>query len=136
VALPTHWPASVYGLEIGIVGTDGVIDIEDTHRDVILASSKPQGAGYSPKGFTPESARYVDFLTSYPPGDVHMGQLWGPMREETNSWFSRLYTGVATPHATAQDGHHNLLLTMAMDLSARRGAPVKLPAPLGELGRG
>ena len=30
-ALPTVWPGSVYGLEIGIVGTEGVIDIEDTH---------------------------------------------------------------------------------------------------------
>ena len=134
-ALPTQWPGAVYGIEIGIVGTEGVIDIEDTHRDVVLASSKPQGAGYRPKGFAPEAPRHVDFLTSYPPGDMHMGQLWGPMREETNSWFSRLYTGTATPHATAQDGHRNLLLTMAMDLSARRGTPVKLPAPLGELGQ-
>ena len=35
-ALPVVWPGSVYGLEIGIVGTEGVIDIEDTHRDVIV----------------------------------------------------------------------------------------------------
>lgn len=136
MALPTHWPASVYGLEIGIVGTDGVIDIEDTHRDVILASSKPQGAGYSPKGFTPESARYVDFLTSYPPGDVHMGQLWGPMREETNVWFGRLYTGMATPHATPRDGHRNLVLTKAMDLLARRGAPGSCPSTSPNWARG
>jgi len=134
-ALPTHWPGAVYGLEIGIVGTHGVIDIEDTHRDVVLATSKPQGAAYNPDGWAPESTRHVDFLTSFPPGDVHMGQLWGPMREETNAWLGRLYTGAATPHATAQDGHRNLLLTMAMDLSAKTGAPVKLPAPLGELGQ-
>ncbi|MGE0256198.1 MAG: Gfo/Idh/MocA family protein [Alphaproteobacteria bacterium] len=135
-ALPTHWPGAVYGLEIGIVGTDGVIDIEDTHRDVILATAKPQGAAYNPDGWAPESTRHVDFLTSFPPGDIHMGQLWGPMREETNAWFGRLYTGMATPHATPQDGHRNLVLTKAMDLSARRGAPVKLPVDLAELGQG
>jgi hypothetical protein len=49
------------------------------------------------------------------------------MREETATWFNRLINGVPTPHASAADGHRNLLLTMAMDLSARRGEPVKLP---------
>ena len=53
--------------------------------------------------------------------------LWGPMREETLTWFNRLAKGFATPHATAADGHRNLLLTMAMDLSARTGRPVQLP---------
>jgi len=126
-ALPVVWPGAVYGLEIGIVGTEGVIDIEDTHRDVVLASHHPQGAGYAPDGFEPEFQRHVDFLTSYPPGDLYDGQLWGPMREETNAWFARLHTGLDTPHASAADGHRNLLLTMAMDLSAARNEVVDLP---------
>jgi predicted dehydrogenase len=126
-ALPTVWPGAVYGLEIGIVGTKGVIDIEDTHRDVVLATQIPQPAGYTSKGYEPDSQRYVDFLGSYPPGDVSDGLLWGPMREETMTWFHRLSNGTATPHATARDGHRNLILTMAMDHSARIGAPVSLP---------
>lgn len=125
-ALPEVWPGAVYGLEIGIVGTEGVIDIEDTHRDLVMATNFAQGAGYAPEGYT-APARHVEFLTSYPPGDLYDGQLWGPMREETNAWYQRLYTGQRTPHATAQDGHRNLLLTMAMDLSAKRGVPVDLP---------
>ncbi|MGE4658496.1 MAG: Gfo/Idh/MocA family oxidoreductase, partial [Gammaproteobacteria bacterium] len=32
--LPVVWPGSVYGLEIGVIGTKGVIDVEDTHRDL------------------------------------------------------------------------------------------------------
>ena len=126
-ALPVVWPGAVYGLEIGIVGTRGVIDIEDTHRDVILAAEESQGPGYNPKGYDPGFARNVDFLGSYPPGDLHEGRIAGPMREETLSWLDRLVTGRSTVHATAADGHRNLLLTMAMDLSARTGAPVKLP---------
>ncbi len=126
-ALPTEWPGAVYGLEIGIVGTKGVIDIEDTHRDVIMATEIPQPAGYTSKGFRPPAPRHVDFIGSYPPGDVSGGLLWGPMREETLTWYNRLTTGVRTPHATAADGHRNLLLTMAMDLSARTGRPVPLP---------
>ena len=133
-ALPELWPGAVYGLEIGIVGTKGVIDIEDTHRDLVLASEVAQGAGYSPEGFAPGAPRHVEFLTSYPPGDIWNGQLWGPMREETNAWFGRLYTGLKTPHATAAEGHRNLIMTMAMDLSAARGEVVTLPVDLDELG--
>ena len=132
-SLPVVWPGAVYGIEIGIVGDKGVIDIEDTHRDLVLASDVAQGAGYSPDGFSPGAPRHVDFLTSYPPGDLHDGQLWGPMREETNAWFQRIYQGQSTPHATAADGHRNLLLTMAMDLSAARGEPVSLPPDPEEL---
>jgi predicted dehydrogenase len=133
-ALPTVWPGAVYGIEIGIVGTRGVIDIEDTHRDLVLASEISQGGGYNPLGFEPEFERHVEFLTSYPPGDIWNGQLWGPMREETNAWFSRVYTGLTTPHATAADGHRNLLLTMSMDLSAKTGKVIDLPANIDELG--
>ena len=125
-ALPTVWPGSVYGLEIGIVGTEGVIDIEDTHRDLVLASTKPQGHGYNPSGFEPTAPRHVDFLTSYPPGDIYNNQLWGPMREETNSWFQRLYIGSDTPHATANDGHKNLVMTMAMDASSKIGEKIEI----------
>ncbi len=127
-ALPVVWPGSVYTIEVGIVGTEGVITIDDTHRDIVMASEKGQPAGY-----TPDVKRNVDFLGSYPPGDIAFGQLWGPMREETNGWFSRVHTGLETPHATAADGHRNLLLTKAMDLSAKRGKAVKLPVEPEEL---
>ncbi len=54
------------------------------------------------------------------------------MRDETNSWLTRLCMGVETPHATAANGHRNLILTMAMDLSAARGKALKLPLDLDE----
>ncbi|MFC4008509.1 Gfo/Idh/MocA family protein [Nonomuraea purpurea] len=135
-ALPAIWPGSVYGLEIGIVGSTGVIDIEDTHRDVIVASEQGQPAGYRSRGFEAPATRHVDFVGSYPPGDLSDGLLWGPMREETMSWFARLTKGVATPHATAREAHANLLNTMAMDLSASRGKPVPLPISPEELRAG
>ena len=39
-ALPVTWPAAVYSLEVGIIGTTGVLTIDDTHRDIVLAVSK------------------------------------------------------------------------------------------------
>ena len=91
-------------------------------RDVVLATTHPQAAGY-----TPEAKRHVDFLGSYPPGDMALGELWGPMREETNAWLSRVALGLPTPHATAAEAHNRLMLTKALDLSARRKRPVALP---------
>ena len=135
-ALPKVWPGAVYGLEIGIVGDKGVIDIEDTHRDVIIATEYNQGPAYKPEGLKMEANRNVDFLTSFPPGDIHDGELWGPLREETNSWFGRIYMGKKTPHAKAAEGHRNLVLTMAMDLSAKIGKEIKLPIDPEELMKG
>lgn len=125
--LPVVWPGAVYGIQIGIVGTKGVIDVEDTHRDLVLATEEKLPAGYTTRSFEPPQERHVDFLTSYPPGDIWNNQFWGPMREETISWFTRIMMGVDTPHASAADGHRNLLLTMAMDRSAALGKEIALP---------
>ena len=42
-ALPVTWPGAVYSLEVGITGTDGVLTIDDTHRDMVLAVSQAAG---------------------------------------------------------------------------------------------
>lgn len=121
-ALPVTWPASVYSLEVGIVGTEGVLTIDDTHRDMVLAVSAPQSEGYAP-----DKTRLVDFMGSYPPGDMALGELRGPMRDETESWLNRVAMGVPTQHATAAEAHNRLMLTKALDLSAKRKQPVALP---------
>ena len=121
-ALPVTWPGAVYSLEVGINGTDGVLTIDDTHRDMVLAVSKPQEEGYAP-----DKTRLVDFLGSYPPGDMALGELRGPMADETVSWLNRVSLGLPTQAATAAEAHRNLMLTKALDLSARRKQAVKLP---------
>jgi predicted dehydrogenase len=137
-ALPAVWPGSGYGLELSLIGTRGAIDIDDSHRDVILASEVPQpctgwGESVDPGEADSAAPRHVDYLASYPPGDWVDGQLWGPMREETTAWLARLVDGARTPHATVADGHRTLLLTMAMDLAATRCAEVELPVDPAEL---
>jgi predicted dehydrogenase len=121
-ALPITWPGAVYSLEVGIVGSEGVLTIDDTHRDMVLAVSRPQSEGYNP-----DERRLVDFMGSYPPGDMVHGELIGPMAEETNSWLNRVSTGMATQAATAREAHNRLMLTKALDLSARLKKPVPLP---------
>jgi len=121
-ALPVVWPGAVYSLEVGITGTEGVLTIDDTHRDIVLATSKGQGEGYAP-----DAARRVDFLGSYPPGDMALGELRGPMREETEQWLNRISMGLPTQHATAAEAHNRLMLTKAFDLSAKRRKAIPLP---------
>ena len=121
-ALPKVWPGAVYSLEVGIVGTEGVLTIDDTHRDIVLATEGAQGEGYAP-----DAARRVDFLGSYPPGDMALGELRGPMRDETEQWLNRLAVGVPTQHATAAEAHNRLMLTKAFDLSAKLKRALPLP---------
>ena len=115
-------PGAVYSLEVGITGTEGVITVDDTHRDIVLATTNESGEGYAP-----DNARRVDFLGSYPPGDMVLGELRGPMREETEQWLNRICMGLTTQHATAAEAHNRLMLTKAFDKSARLKRPIPLP---------
>jgi len=121
-ALPIVWPGAVYSLEVGITGTEGVLTIDDTHRDIVLATTKSQSEGYAP-----DEQRRVDFLGSYPPGDMALGELRGPMREETEQWLNRISMGLTTQHATAAEAHNRLMLTKAFDKSARLKRAIPLP---------
>jgi myo-inositol 2-dehydrogenase / D-chiro-inositol 1-dehydrogenase len=126
-ALPVVWPAAVYSLDVGIVGTEGALTIDDTHRDIVLATDRAQGEGY-----LPDASRRVDFLGSYPPGDIALGELRGPMREETEQWLNRLAMRLPTQHATAAEAHDRLMLTKAFDLSARLKRAIPLPISVSQ----
>ena len=116
------WPGAVYSLEVGIVGTDGVLTIDDTHRDIVLAVSKPQAEGYAP-----DQSRLVDFLGSYPPGDMALGELRGPMRGRDRILAQPRGARLADPGRDRREAHNRLMLTKALDLSAKRKQPVALP---------
>ena len=139
-AAPENWPGGVYGMQIGLIGTEGVIEIDDMHKDVILASNQHQPAGYKKQSIGKEDvltinhqSRNVDFLTSIPFGQRSQSEMWGPIREETFSWFHRLMTGAKTPHTTAKEGHENLAICLAIDLAAKTGSLIDIPADLNDL---
>ena len=139
-AAPENWPGGVYGMQIGLIGTEGVIEIDDMHKDVILASNQHQPAGYKKKSIGKEDvltinhqSRNVDFLTSIPFGQRSQSEMWGPIREETFSWFHRLMTGAKTPHTTAKEGHENLAICLAIDLAEKTVSLIYIPAYLNDL---
>jgi hypothetical protein len=49
------------------------------------------------------------------------------MALETDSWLNRMAMGLPTAATTVEEAHRNLMLTKALDLSAKRKQPVKLP---------
>ena len=116
------WPGAVYTLEVGSVGTDGVLTIDDTHRDMVLAVTNLQGEGYAPDQTPPR--RFPDQLSGRRHGARRIARTDG---EETDVVAQ---SGLARPaHAARhrEEAHKNLMLTKAIDLSARRKQPVKLP---------
>jgi myo-inositol 2-dehydrogenase / D-chiro-inositol 1-dehydrogenase len=55
------------------------------------------------------------------------------MALETDSWLNRVSLGLPTAAATVEEAHRNLMLTKALDLSAKRGKPLKLPLDPDEM---
>jgi len=127
-------------MQISLLGTEGVIEIDDMHKEVILATNHHQPAGYKREKVDAQIVsksnrqhRNVDFLTSIPFGQRSQGEMWGPIREETFSWFHRLLTGAKTPHTTAKEGHENLAICMAIDFAAKTGGVLEVPKNLNDL---
>ena len=122
-ALPVTWPGAVYSLEVGITGTDGVLTIDDTHRDMVLAviaSRRAKATRRTRRGWSTSSAPIRPATWR----SANCAARWRtrPCRGST-AWRSAL----PTPAATVEEAHKNLMLTKALDLSAKRKQPVQLP---------
>ena len=102
---------------------------------VVLAAERLAGIEVPPRGVWARTLlaelnrvlSHLAFLGSYPPGDMALGELRGPMRDETDSFLNRVSLGLPTQAASAAEAHNRLMLTKAMDLSARLKRPVQLP---------
>jgi len=91
-----------------------VLTIDDTHRDIVLATTKAQGEGYAP-----DAARRVDFLGSVSSGDMALGELRGPMREETEQWLNRVSLGASDAACDGGGGAQSPHVDQGLRLSAR-----------------
>ncbi len=118
---PHHWPAYTATMEIDLQGTKGSLNVDDAHRDVILAPEDP-----IPCPYTPEHQVNVAFLGSAMPGDFVMGEFFGPMKEETDAFVRHILGIGGVGLATGAHARDVLALTMAADRSCKEGAPVAL----------
>ncbi len=121
-ALPEKYPALGHAARVEILGTEGVIILDDDHTDQLMYSN--QGV---PHVYLPDHNVNMVFLSSGTPGDWALGDFWGPIANETRAWLDHLATGRPCVLATPQEARVNLEVTLAIERAARGGAPIRLP---------
>jgi predicted dehydrogenase len=118
-ALPEKWPSVGHAARVELLGTDGVLLINDDHTDQIMHTN----AGF-PHVYLPGQKVETVFLESSTPGDWALGDFLGPIADETRAWLDYLSTGKPCNLATPADARNTLAVTLAIEESARTGRAV------------
>jgi predicted dehydrogenase len=121
-ALPDNYPARGHAARVEILGTEGVMILDDDHTDQLMYSTKGV-----PHVYLPDQSVNMVFLQSGTPGDWALGDFWGPIANETRAWLDHLAVGKPCALATAREARHTLEVTLAIEHSAASGKPVTLP---------
>jgi predicted dehydrogenase len=120
--LPEFTPAFNCSMEFELFGRDGVMRVDDSHRENLLVSHKKV-----PSPYTPTSQVNAVMLGTNMPGDWAMGEYVGPMRDETQAFLNSVGTGRRDPIlATGRDGLNALAIGRAIDQSIVSGEVVRL----------
>ena len=121
-ALPPQYPALGHAARVEILGTDGVMLLDDDHTDQLMYSE--QGADHV---YIPGHRANMVFLGSGTPGDWALGDFHGPVATESRNWLDHLSMGRPCFLATAQDARRVVEITMAIERSLRTRRAVELP---------
>ena len=121
-SLPDQYPSRGHAARVEILGTEGVMILDDDHTDQIMYSEKGV-----PHVYLPDQAVNLVFLQSGTPGDWALGDFWGPVANETRAWLDHLAVGKPCALATAREARATLEVTLAIEHSAASGKPVSLP---------
>jgi len=123
-ALPEKYPALGHAARLEVLGTEGVMILDDDHTDQLMYSEKGV-----PHVYLPGHAVNMVFLQSGTPGDWALGEFLGPIANETRSWVDHLAMGKPCVLATPHEARATLEATLAIEHSMATGKPVTLPLP-------
>jgi predicted dehydrogenase len=121
-ALPEKYPALGHAARVEVLGTDGVMILDDDHTDQLMYTDKGV-----PHVYLPDHTVNMVFLQSGTPGDWALGELWGPIANETRAWLDHLAMGKPCVLANPHEARANLEATLAIEHSLVSGKPVTLP---------
>jgi len=121
-ALPEKYPSLGHAARVEVLGTEGVMILDDDHTDQIMYTNKG-----IPHVYLPDHTVNMVFLQSGTPGDWALGDFWGPIANETRAWLDHLATGKPCVLATPREARATLEATHAIQHSAASGKPVRLP---------
>ena len=82
-ALPEKYPALGHAARVEVLGTEGVMILDDDHTDQLMYSEKGVPHVHLPG----QDAKLV-FLGSSTPGAWAVGDFWGPLADETRAWLA------------------------------------------------
>jgi len=121
-ALPEKYPALGHAARVEVLGTEGVMILDDDHTDQLMYTEKGV-----PHVYLPDHNVNMVFLQSGTPGDWALGEFWGPIANETRAWLDYLCMDRPCVLATPQEARANLEATLAIEHSVASGRPVALP---------
>ena len=121
-ALPEKYPALGHAARVEVLGTEGVMILDDDHTDQLMYTEKG-----IPHVYLPDHTVNMVFLQSGTPGDWALGEFWGPIANETRAWLDYLCMGRPCVLATVQEARATLEATLAIEHSVASGRPVTLP---------
>jgi predicted dehydrogenase len=121
-ALPDKYPSRGHAARVEILGTEGVIILDDDHTDQLMYTEKG-----IPHVYLPDQEVNMVFLQSGTPGDWALGEFWGPIANETRAWLDHLAMGKPCVLATAREARAALEGTLAIEHSLASGKAVRLP---------
>ena len=84
-ALPKHYPSLGHAGRVELLGTDGVLIIDDDHTDQMMYSQHT-----APHVYLPDHNVEMVFLGSGTPGDWALGEFHGAVATETRAWLDHL----------------------------------------------
>jgi len=120
-ALPRLYPALGHAARVEVLGSEGVMLLDDDHTDQIMYSER--GASHV---YVPDHTANMVFLGSGTPGDWALGEFWGPVATETRAWLDHLSMGRTCHLATADDARRVVQITVAIEESLRTRKAVEL----------
>ena len=121
-ALPAKYPALGHAARVEVLGTEGVMILDDDHTDQLMYTEKG-----IPHVYLPDHTVNMVFLQSGTPGDWALGEFWGPIANETRAWLDYLCMGRPCVLATPQEARANLEATLAIEHSVATGRAAKVP---------
>lgn len=121
-ALPAKYPALGHAARVELVGTEGVMILDDDHTDQLMYTEKG-----IPHVYLPDHYVNMVFLQSGTPGDWALGEFWGPIANETRAWLDHLCMGKPCTLARPHEARFNLEVTLAIEHSMASGRAVTLP---------
>ncbi|MFQ3360634.1 MAG: Gfo/Idh/MocA family protein [Alphaproteobacteria bacterium] len=120
-ALPGGFPTTGQSVRMEIMGRDGVVLIDDDHRDQILYTEH----GYE-NAYAKDQKLNLAFLGSRSSGEWADGQMFGRIADETREWLDSQSTGAKCHLTTAEEARQTLKVTLAMGVASETGQPIPL----------